>query len=245
MLRIIKKAGFDTVELLLAGWILKNPQLARIMAEDAELEVRFHVAWTKLTSSEQTLFWKFVWQVLTLKGWLPEASSTFDQMVPPEIRSDVVVYADNILDGLKSNHVVQTMSVLSGNDFRLSRSAAEQCLMDSPQRMVFDTYHNLHYRQDGDEILRTCDSDVLLGLLVSDFNRWRTRIDEIHIQDWSAVAGRSVHPGKGKLPLRQFLRHAINQGWEGILTPERKTIWFNCEDETKRLYDDTVSLATN
>lgn len=243
MCKMAKAAGFDMVEFLLAGWILEHPEEAAEMARDEGLDVRFHLAWTRQTSSEQTLFWCAAWRILTSVGWLPKQGSTFWEMAPPIITDAVVVYAENLLNGLQVNHYVQTMSTMKDGRFQISRADADRRLLGGVQLVVFDTYHDLHFRDGGLQILEENSRVRLLELMVADYKMYGSRIAEIHIQDWSKTGGRSVWPGTGDLPIREFLLEVVNRDSELILTPETKPIMRNVADGLKRLCNDVQDLV--
>ncbi|MBI2474648.1 MAG: hypothetical protein HYV68_03025 [Candidatus Taylorbacteria bacterium] len=244
--RLAKAAGFDIVELLLAGWILKNPiEAAKMAVEEGFKEIRFHQAWTEVTSSEQQRLMRILWQLLTKAGWLPKPGSTFWEMVPALTPGDTVVYADEMLEHeLMSNHCVQTMSTLSDGEFKMARSEFDQRMVISKQRVVFDTYHDLHYRPNGERILRESSRRVLLGLLFADLEALKDKICEIHVQDWSLRNGRSVWPGTGDLPLPEFMPEIAQSGRDGlIITPETK-LFRPTADKLKRLLGDTQDLLS-
>jgi len=240
----IKAAGFDGVEIHIAGYSNKERLLETIAkAHTLGLETRVHQAWSL---EESPTFWFN--HLLNLFGQLPRTGYTLAEHLPAD---DVpaVVYANRWGEVVGHDKwLLQTCEVFDKDgNFKTSYKEFVRVVKTHDLGVVFDTQHVLEFMLNlhGVEGLPT-DKEKLLELLIKAWDDLGPYVREIHLNDSNPRLGhhkgRNVFLGTGILPLKEFVRHVKQSGWNGIVTPEMSPLKLLKPGELERLRHTVLNL---
>ncbi|MDP3727298.1 MAG: TIM barrel protein [bacterium] len=225
-IRGAKDAGFDGVEIHLAGQSQRRALACRAHARRLGLKVHLHQGWSIEESSSVHVWNRLMHPV----GLLPRPGYRLAEHIPFGVNDPVVIYAERWRDALAHpNWWLQTCRQANA---RLRFEEFVAIVERERLPVVFDLQHYLEFRLDlrgvgglaRPGILRNFLPDVLMGYLTEGWHQLGPLVREIHLDDCDPrlghTRGRNVPLGTGVLPVRDFCRMVKESGWDGTVVPE-------------------------
>jgi sugar phosphate isomerase/epimerase len=246
----IKKAGFDGIEIHLAGFRNNqstsnkdNRQVLKVIniARKLGLEVTIHEGW----------WWKadgygdIKNRILHLLGLLPKQGYSLQAHLPfatdDTLIAPSVVYAERckeITAIMRPDARLQTYSCKDAQgEIILKFADAIRYIRENNLRVTFDTTHVIEWMMEieskkGVSALSK-SSWATRALLDAAWKHLGPQVDEIHLTDFSpcrgAKKGRNVTLGTGVNVCGSFVRDIIRNGWVGTVVPEEQLPVFRVE----------------
>ena len=218
-IRGARQAGFDGVEIHLAGQSQARALRCRSTAYRLGLRVHLHQGWSR---DENPTHWYN--HALSALGCLPPDGYRLIDHIPLGVLDPVVVYAERLWEASgRPFYWIQTCCQPGAPkiSFQLFLAAVERGQLP----VVFDVQHYLEFRLglEGVGDLPT-DRRALMDLLGAGWKHLGPLTKEIHLDDADPrlghTRGRNVPLGSGVLPLRDFCRMVKASGWDGTVVPE-------------------------
>ncbi len=247
---LIKKLGFDGVELLLTKRMIRNREKILYRAFQHGLETTLHRWWhgPELSSRVLTRIRIFPKEGVRIQDVLPRdyfkqtVVSTYDweeraDIHPIMIQPSPTGYASNVMpfDEMRQKlmqeevplmHWTQALGACMGQnilDPEVQGMANRMANATRKYRVAFDIGHWCEYRFHPNAM--PADSHVLLNTALDGFVDLQSQIDEIHIYDFrpdtkGGVSDINLLPGDGIFPIAEFLKSVKVLGWKGRIVWE-------------------------
>ncbi len=247
--KLIKKLGFDGVELLLTNRVIRNRQDILYRAFQHGLETTLHRWWHGSDSG----------RILTRLRIFPKEGVRIENILPRDISKPTVVSTYNWDERMDIDDIMiqpaptgYTRDVIPFDEMRQRLMREEIPLMDwtvalgayagfnildpmvqenvnrmasimRKHRVAFDVGHWCQYRFYPDAM--PTDQHTLLKTAVEGFVDLQSQIDEIHLYDFhpstkGGVVGINLFPGNGIFPIAEFLNCVKTLGWTGMVVWE-------------------------
>ena len=247
---LIKKLGFDGVELLLTNRVIRHRENILYGAFQHQLETTLHRWWhgPELSSRILTRLHIFPKEGVRIKDVLPRddfqqvvvSTYSWDERVdnykimiqpaPTGYAGDVMPFEEIrqklMQEEVPLMHWAQALGACMGQnilDPEVQGMANRMASATRKHRVAFDVGHWCQYRFYPGAM--PADSHVLLNTALDGFVDLQSQIDEIHIYDFrpdtkGGVAGINLFPGDGIFPIAEFLKSVKTLGWAGRIVWE-------------------------
>lgn len=222
-LRGAQAAGFDGVEIHLAGRTMAGAIRSRERAKRLGLIVHLHQGWSLAEDSTRLLHNR----ILHALRLLPHDDYSLENHIPPGTTEPVVVYAERIHEAIgHPNWWLQTACHLDAvGQPRLPLERFYELVEHHRLPVVFDIQHILEYCYGLEGVGKLPRSpERFWQLLEESWHRLQPFVREIHLTDIEPARGdargRNIYFGKGCLPLSNFCTMVKHSGWDGYVVPE-------------------------
>lgn len=220
-LKNIKDAGFDGVEMLLGGDVLRRPEKYAEEAKRLGLEYHFHALWSLEDTHTSTP--GFHHKILKKLNFLLPKNYSLDQAVPSQVTAPVVVNG-NFLRGALLQETLKRPN-LRFQTFGLGKISFNG-FVDAVKKhnlpVVFDTEHAIEFFMGVEGVSNLPHECAKLNILLTGlWTTFKPFTKEIHFNNCIPRLGLTkVLPNKGTLILKQFAHEITESGWDGVIIAE-------------------------
>lgn len=225
----IRKLGFDGIEVMFTKTVLRKLSYLIRLAKRNNLRITFHQPW----EGEYSIINRMLWRL----GVLPKNFERVAGLIPRSLKYPILVQSFRIEEAKEnSNYMVQVFYSIKGKELPLYDLTRK--IREAKVKVVFDILYYVEYYFKGLQHIPN-NREVLLDVLLEGWKQLRRNTVEIHLYDFlpgKSFLSKNLMPGKGILPLAEFLKHLRKDNWSGriVLEINPLQLYPNLETNLKR-----------